>query len=109
MPPPVKTIAPTGQSNLPSPVSLKLPLTALASLVAMQWGMNYGIWVAVGVTFALGAMVVAWASMRYWLFTLQRGVLLEGGFGSVGVSAGSSCLEYVIDSWSGSGTHARCA
>lgn len=46
----------------------------------------------------------------FWkLFTFGRGVLLEGGSGSVGVSAGSFCPEYVIDSWSGFETHARWA
>ncbi|SME99581.1 hypothetical protein SAMN06296028_104146 [Kocuria indica] len=43
------------------------------------------------------------------LFTLERGVLREGGSGSVGVSAGSSGPEYVTGSWPGCGTRARCA
>ena len=43
------------------------------------------------------------------LFTLERGVLLEGGSGSVGVSVGSSWPEYVTGSWSGCGTRGRCA
>ena len=44
----------------------------------------------------------------YWLFTLERGGVLEGGFESVGVSAGSSWPEYGTGSWPGCGSHVRC-
>ncbi len=76
----------------------------------MELGTHFSQLVLLGmVTLGSIAVIILLSVLLEGLFALERGGVLEGGFGSVGVSAGSSWPEYGTGSWPGCGSHVRCA